>query len=211
MTGRAAGQSERTVRFVELARTIRRAQPRCGDVRIVAVDGPGGAGKSEFADRLAQVLGGVPIVHTDDFASWDNPHGWWNRFELEVLVPLERGKPVRYQPYDWSARRLGGWQEIPRSGVVIIEGVLSSRQAAVDRLTLAIWVETPCVERLARGIARDGESMRATWEAWMVEEDSFFARDGTRERAHLIVDGSPSLPHDREAEFLSLIEGEAVT
>ena len=44
-----------------------------GGVRLVAVDGYGGAGKSTFADRLAAALGGAAVVHTDDFAVDGNP------------------------------------------------------------------------------------------------------------------------------------------
>jgi predicted kinase len=44
--------------------------------RIVAVDGHGGAGKSSLAQLLSAELG-APVVHTDDFASWDNPLDWW--------------------------------------------------------------------------------------------------------------------------------------
>jgi len=43
--------------------------------RIIAIDGPGGAGKSSLAEHLAHELD-APIVHTDDFASWDNPIEW---------------------------------------------------------------------------------------------------------------------------------------
>ncbi len=43
---------------------------------LVAVDGPGGAGKSTFAERLSLALGGAPVVPTDDFASADAPLGW---------------------------------------------------------------------------------------------------------------------------------------
>ncbi|HXR12510.1 MAG TPA: hypothetical protein VN770_09460, partial [Gaiellaceae bacterium] len=60
-----------------LIRAIRAAQAPSGvGTRIVAVDGAGGAGKSSLAERLASRLG-ASIVHTDDFASWDNPVDWW--------------------------------------------------------------------------------------------------------------------------------------
>jgi uridine kinase len=190
--------------FAEPANAIRASAPRCGTVRLVAIDGPGGAGKSVFAQRLALALGDVPIVHTDDFASWDNPHNWWPRLEEQVLDPLERGKPVRYQRYDWIARELGVWVEVPVSDVVIVEGVSSSRAAVKDRLTMAIWIESPREVRLSRGLERDGEAMRPAWDRWMAGEDVFFARDRTRERADLVVDGSPTLPHDPEIEFIRL-------
>ena len=46
-----------------------------GGVRLVAVDGYGGAGKSTFAARLAAALGGAAVVHTDDFATGEPGRG----------------------------------------------------------------------------------------------------------------------------------------
>ncbi len=188
-------------RFTDLAEAIRRAPARCGSVRLVAIDGPGGAGKSVFAERLAHRLGTAPVIHTDDFASWDNPVGWWSRLENEVLDAVERGEwPVRFRAYDWE----GEWREIPASDLILLEGVSSSRQALAQRLTLAVWLEAPRAWRLARGLERDGESMRAQWEQWMAEEDSHFATDRARDRADVIVDGAPSTPHDPEEAFVRL-------
>src|SRR6476661_8671860 len=61
---------------------------RPGGVRLVAVDGYGGAGKSTFAARLAAALGGAAVVHTDDFATGASGVEWWPRLEREVIVPL---------------------------------------------------------------------------------------------------------------------------
>jgi riboflavin biosynthesis pyrimidine reductase len=58
--------------------------------------------------------------------------------------------------------------------------------------------------RLKRGIERDGASMRPAWDRWMAEEDAFFDRDRTRKRTDLIVNGSPTLPHDPETEFVTI-------
>ena len=169
----------------------------------MAIDGPGGAGKSVFAERLARHLGNVTVIHTDDFASWDNPVGWWGRLEDEVLGPIERAEwPVRFRAYDWEARRLGEWRQIPASEVILLEGVSSSRQAVAKRLALAVWVEAPRDRRLARGLERDGAAMRAQWEQWMAGEGAHFAADRTRDRADLIVDGAPSILHDPVVEFV---------
>ena len=54
---------------------------RPGGVRLVAVDGYGGAGKSTFAARLAAALGGAAVVHTDDFATGAPGVEWWPRLE----------------------------------------------------------------------------------------------------------------------------------
>jgi len=191
-------------RYADLAEAIRRAPARCGRVRLVAIDGPGGGGKTVLAERLARSLGGVPIVHTDDFAAWENPRAWWGRLEHDVLVPLERGEPVRYRAYDWLRRRLGDWRQLAASDVVLLEGVSSARRAVADRLSLAIWVETPMGERLARGLERDGTAMRPQWERWMAEEEAHYALDGAQDRADVIVDGAPSVPHDPETEYVEL-------
>jgi hypothetical protein len=203
-SSRVLRRSPERFAFRALAAEIATIAPSCGRARLIAVDGPGGAGKSLFAARLARHLDDAPIVHTDDFASWDNPQGWWDRFEACVLVPLERGETLRYQAYDWSRRRLGVWREIPTRDTVIIEGVSSSRRAAVGRLAMVVWVEAPPGIRMARGIERDGESMRGMWETWMAGEDRHFRADRSVERADLVVDGSPTLAHDPEDEFLLL-------
>jgi len=201
-----AGRSKKIIsRFTDLATAIYRAPAHCGSVRLVAIDGPGGAGKSVFAERLARHLDNVTVIHTDDFASWDNPVRWWGRLEDEVLGPIERGEwPVRFRAYDWEARRLGEWREIPVSEVILLEGVSSSRQAVANHLSLAVWVEAPNARRLARGLVRDGEAMRDEWERWMAEEDAHFAEDRAFDRADVIVDGAPSVPYDPDEEFVRL-------
>src|SRR5262245_15075629 len=68
-------------------RIARKAPPQTMDVRVVAVDGHGGAGKTTLAARLAVALGDAPAVHPDDFASWDHPLDWWPRLIEQVLQP----------------------------------------------------------------------------------------------------------------------------
>jgi hypothetical protein len=198
------GISVRVVPFSDLAETIIRRPASCGRARLIAIDGHGGSGKTLFAKRLSVGLGGVPVIHTDDFSSWDNPHAWWDRLERDALGPLDRGDPVRYQAYDWIGRRLGAWREIPDGDVVLIEGVSSSRQAMRGRLAATIWIDAPQAVRMTRGIARDGEAMRSEWVQWMADEEAHFAMDRTLDRVEIVVDGAPSAPHDPESEFIRL-------
>jgi hypothetical protein len=55
-------------------------------------------------------------------------------------------------------------------------------------------VEAPPDVRLARGLAREAaySDAPALWRRWMREEAAFFTKDGTRERADIRVDTSPS-------------------
>ena len=173
----------------DLPSTIRSAPPPAGvQTQIVAVDGAGGAGKSSFARWLAQRLGEAPVIHTDDFASWDNPIDWWPRLLPLVLQPLAAGKPARYHPTAWGEheRQL---IEIEPGGTVILEGVTSSRKAFQPFLAYSIWIETPRDERLKRGLARDGTDARAQWEQWMEAEDRYIEDEHPDRRADMILRG----------------------
>lgn len=156
--------------------------------RIVAVDGLGGAGKSTFAERLARELGGATVVHTDDFASWENPVDWWPLLLERVLHPLAENQPAAFVPNAW-----GGPPKpevvVEPGGVVVIEGVTASRDVFRPYLTYAVWVETPRELRLRRGLERDGEHMRPQWEAWMAAEDEYVARERPDVHADVVVRG----------------------
>jgi len=174
-----------------------------GSVRLVAIDGPGGSGKTVFANRLSAAAGEhAHQVHTDDFSSWDEPIDWWPRLLAEVIEPLSTGSPGRFQRYDWDKRRLDEWHDVPLSRIVLIEGVGSSRRDWSDHIAFAVWVETPRRVRLERGLARDGRGMKDRWTRWMRCEDAHFDVDHPLSRVDLVVDGDPSVPHDPEAEFV---------
>src|ERR1700693_6281114 len=71
--------------------------PRTGATKLVGIDGHGGSGKSTLAELLAVHLG-AEIIHTDDFASWDNPKDWWPSLIRLVLQPLADGAETLNYP-----------------------------------------------------------------------------------------------------------------
>lgn len=157
--------------------------------RIIAIDGAGGAGKSTLAKALAKALGNVQVVHTDDFASWDNAIDWWPRLVQDVLEPLSRNQRCRYRKSDWQGIRQDEWEEIKPGEFVILEGVTATRVELRRFITYSIWIHTPRRLRLRRGIERDGEHMRSQWEAWMSEEDRYIRRERPALRADLVLRG----------------------
>jgi uridine kinase len=158
--------------------------------KVIAIDGCGGAGKSVLAERVSELLGGAPIVHTDDFASWENPVDWWPRLLEQVLSPLAANRPARYQAYDWETRRLTEWHEIAPGEFLVLDGVSASRHAFREHLALTVWVQTPRAERLRRGLARDGQHARDQWLGWMAEEDAYVQRGRPDLNADLVVSGT---------------------
>jgi uridine kinase len=181
-----------TVRtYAWLAGEIRARPARLGPVRLVAVDGPAGSGKTFFAERLAGEVQ-APVVHVDDLLEgWRDLPSMWPRLEEWVLGPLRRGRRAAYRTYDWHAERFRDeWVPVPVPEVLIIEGVGSARATDVDDLTLAVYMTADRELRLTRGIERDGVALRGEWLRWMAYEQAHFAADRTRERADLVVDGS---------------------
>ena len=194
--------------YAELARRVRAAPPGLGPVRLVAVDGPAGSGKTTFAARLARALRAagstVAEIHTDDlFEGWTDIVSFWPRLREWILEPLARGVAARYRCYDWERRRFeDSWREMPLPDVLVVEGVTSARAAIRPRLSLSVFVIADPDLRLARGIDRDGEALRADWERWMVSEERHFAADATIAGVDLVVDGAPRVPHDPECEYV---------
>jgi uridine kinase len=186
--------------FAELAAYVSGLAPRLGDVRLVAVDGPSGAGKTSFALRLAKELD-APVVHTDDLLDgWDDQFTFWPRLEARVLGPLRRGRPATYRRYLWHR---GEFDPVPvtlePAPVVLLEGVSCARRVIRPELSLAIFLVAPADLRLARALARDGDDSLAFWsylERWRAAEDRHFAEDRTQAHADLVVDGAAETGDD---------------
>ena len=129
----------------------------------------------------------------DDFLAWDDLTEFWPRLEAQALLPWFEGRSARYQARDWErdpyGRGLGPWKELPFSPLMILEGVGAARKELRGRLAYAIWIETPPIVCLQRGIARDGVEQTRLWMDWQARETAFFEADPVRRHAHLVVDG----------------------
>ncbi|MFB7664942.1 uridine kinase [Kitasatospora sp. NPDC056138] len=172
-----------------LARRLLALPPSCGPVRLVAVDGHAGAGKTTFAARLAAALGGAPVVHLDDLATHAEPFGWVERLRTEVLEPLAAGRAGEHRVYDWTLRRFADRRAVPPAPVVLIEGVGAGRSGLRPWLAGLIWMELDAAAARARGERRDGPELAEFWVGWAAAEQEHFAADPSRPYADLRVDG----------------------
>ncbi len=178
--------------------------PRKQSTLLIGIDGCGGAGKTTFANRLKEEYSSVTVVHMDDFyfpsthiveaepaikpigADFD-----WERVLSNILVPVSQNREGVYQRYDWETDSLAEWRKIPVGGIVIIEGVYSTRKELANFYELTIWVDCPREIRLLRGMERDGEEAKELWENnWMIAEDIYVETHKPIERADIIVKGT---------------------
>jgi uridine kinase len=168
-----------------------------GSGRLVCVDGPAGSGKTTLAAAVRRCVrdllppgGVVRMVHMDDvYPGWDGLEDGMDAVATSVVAPLREDRPGRYRRFDWHAGALGEERVLPPADVLVIEGVGSGNRAYDDAITCLVWVEAPPDVRLERGLARDGQGLRAHFLAWREAEDAMFARERTRERADVVVDG----------------------
>ncbi|GGZ58945.1 hypothetical protein GCM10010387_60960 [Streptomyces inusitatus] len=181
-----------------LARTLRARPPSCGPVRLVAVDGHAGSGKSTFTARLQEALarlpgGGapVPVLHLDDLASHEELFDWTGRLLDQVIGPLARGAEARYAPYDWNERRFTPARALPAAPVVLIEGVGAGRRALRPRLAALLWMERNAEDSWRRGRRRDGAGLTAFWDGWTAAETRHFSADPSRPFADALVRERP--------------------
>jgi uridine kinase len=170
---------------------VRAAAPSCGPVRVVAVDGPAGSGKSTLATRLGRLLP-AQVVRSDDFpVPWsEGPEGWFAALEEQVLAPLSRGEDGAFRRYDWVRGVYAERVAVPVAPMLVVEGVGTARRSADHLLACRVWVEAPSDVRWRRVLDRDGAELAPRWREWFAAEDAWFAKDGTRTRADLIVDGT---------------------
>ncbi|MFC5724345.1 uridine kinase [Streptomyces gamaensis] len=170
-----------------LALRLRALPPSLGPVRLVAVDGHAGSGKTTFSARLAAALGGAPVLHLDDLATHEELFAWPERLRAQVLEPLARGESARYRVYDWVARCFAEERVLPAAPVVLVEGVGAGRRALRPRLACLLWMELPYEHSWERGQLRDGAGLSEFWNGWKLAEREHFAADPTRPYAEFLI------------------------
>ena len=171
---------------------IERVQPRCGATKVVAIDGPSGAGKTDFAAALAARLPSAHILHMDDlYPGWDGLDQAVADLHDQILVPIARCEQAEYRRWDWEHDRYARWHTLPPTPLLLVEGVGSGAGRSAELESVLIWLEADRDVRFQRGVERDGEAFLPHWQRWAAQEDALFLADATRDRAGLIINTTP--------------------
>ena len=168
-----------------------------GRCRVIALDGPAGAGKTTLATAVAaEALARdheVAVVHMDDLYD-----GWRGVLTVGqqvrgLLRALQETGTAAYRRYDWHRAGYGEKCTVALPDVLVLEGVGCSDPGSDHLVSLRVWVEAPDDVRIARGLHRDGAHLREQWLTFMADEAHVHDRDRTRARADVVVDGVTGL------------------
>ena len=129
------------------------------------------------------------MIHTDDLlAGWEGLPGLPHTLTA-LLAPLHDDQPGSYRRYDWERREHAEEVAVDPGPLLVLEGVGSGPLLHAPLVTVLAWVEVPYDLRMARGLERGGIGVAQHWRQWAVDEQEVFARERTRERADVVLDG----------------------
>lgn len=172
-------------------------QQRANPILIV-IDGPAGAGKTTLAREIISHVGVGEVIHGDDLYN-----GWadalTDTLELTInkwlLQPLRDGATPRYQRYDWALGKYRSEIVLPRTPLIILEGVGVALPSVTSFADLSIWIDIEPEFGLERVIARDGDAIAEQMRQWLPVQAAFFALHHNRENCSLHLPyGAPAQP-----------------
>lgn len=161
-------------------------EPACGSSRVIAIDGPSGAGKTDLANCWRD-RANTSVIHLDDL------YPGWHGLEAtppmvaEILGSIATGRDATATAWDWEKARPRVPLSVAPAPVIVVEGVGAAASAIRPFLSLIVWVDAPLAVRQARAIGRDGDVYGPWWETWAEQERRHFARELTRTHADMIV------------------------
>lgn len=163
---------------------------------LLALDGRCAAGKTTLAEQLRERTG-CTVIHMDDFflrpeqrteERLAQPGGNvdWERFLEEVLLPLKKGRPFQYRPYDCHTQTLREPVRITPGSVTLVEGSYSCHPRLWTFYDFHIFLDITKEEQLSRIEKRNGSEMLEVFRSrWIPMEESYFQTFSIEERCEL--------------------------
>ena len=164
---------------------------------IVAIDGNCTAGKTTLAGKLAEIYD-CNIFHMDDFflrpeQRIPERHAEvggnvdYERFMVEVLLPLKAGKSFSYRPFDCSTFTLTQPVEVTPKKLNIIEGTYSHHPYFGNSFDLKIFLTiSPEIQR-QRILERPAFLHQQFFEEWIPMEQQYFDGFGIISKCSCVI------------------------
>ena len=155
------------------------------DIVIVSIDGKCTSGKTTLAARLAEIYD-CNVFHMDDFflrPEQRTPERFaqmggnvdYERFQEEVLLPLQAGVPFSYRPFDCGTFTLADPVRVTPKRLNIVEGTYSHHPYFGDPYDWKILLTVDEETQRRRILERPTFLHRRFFEEWIPMENRYFA------------------------------------
>lgn len=163
---------------------------------LVAIDGRCAAGKTTLAERLSKTLS-ASVIHMDHFflqreqrtqERLQEPGGNvdYERFQQEVLLPLQSGKDFSYRIFDCRTMEFQERMEVRRTPVILVEGAYCCRPEFYPYWDLTVFLDVESQEQMRRIELRNGkEAAQQFAKRWIPMEEHYFQAFQVEEKCRL--------------------------
>ena len=189
----------------ELVDKINESSKKCGQTKIIVIDGPAGSGKTTLAKSLSGLLENCPIIHMDEiYEGWDNALSPKTSQDLVewIINPLLESRSIEFVKYDWYLEKRIEKVVINLPKVLIIEGVGSSSFEISKHASLKLWIEVNKETGINRVLTRDGQQIQEQMKKWQSQESKFFIENNSKENSDIWIDGDPVVKIDTSSQFV---------
>ena len=164
---------------------------------LVAIDGSCTSGKSTLARMLGERLD-CNLFHVDDFflrpeqrtkARLEEVGGNvdYERFYLEVLMPLKSGEKVSYRPFDCRTGLLAEPVTVQPKHINIVEGSYSQHPYFGDVYDLKVFLTVSREVRTQRINRRPPMLQKKFFDTWIPMEQRYFETFSIMEKADFVA------------------------
>jgi uridine kinase len=189
----------------ELVELIQSSSTKCGETKLICIDGPAGSGKTTLANSLSKYLDNCPIVHMDEiYDGWEDALSQKTANDLYqwIIEPLLKKQLIEFFKFDWTISKRNEKVVIRSHPYLIIEGVGSSVKKVYEHASLKIWIEVNQSLGVERVLKRDGQQIKDQMKNWQIQELNYFNENKTRENSNIWIDGSPEVNIDTSSQFV---------
>lgn len=163
----------------------------------IAIDGRCAAGKTTLAAALQKKLA-CNVICCDDFflppekrteerlsAAGGNMDR--ERLLAEVILPLAKGKPFCYRPFDCHTLTYREPVKVTPNRITLIEGSYSCHDELWQYYDLPIFLDVDKETQRKRILHRNGEGAEIFFEKWIPLEERYFATASLDTRAKIAL------------------------
>ena len=160
-------------------------------MKLIAIDGRAGAGKTTLAARFFDELSvnqKVAVIHMDDlYGGWDGALGPALTQALGNIVKAHQShSTIEYERFNWSLMRFDSVEMISAVDVLILEGVGAGQKIVRDAGAILYWIDVDAEIGIQRVLKRDGDHIAPQMKQWQIDQEIHFLSDKTRENAQHI-------------------------